>query len=145
MFTDLDDHYTTAEGEPTSKEEQVKRLAATPDHIKQVIVLCTELGMRRGKMVAQGAHASVKAAMLSNAYIYNQWDIAGHKKVALKVKHQEELNGLYLLASEAGLPCALIIDQGLTQIPADSITAVAIGPDWSRKIDKITACLSLLQ
>ena len=29
-------------------------------NIKQVIVMRTDLGMRKGKMIAQGAHASMK-------------------------------------------------------------------------------------
>ena len=113
-------------------------------NIKQVIVLCTELGMRRGKMVAQACHASVKAAMKSDMLTYLRWDEDGHKKVCLKVQTQDELVDLANQVGET-LPCALIIDHGLTQIPAGSITAFAIGPATETEIDIFTKHLKLLQ
>ncbi len=118
-------------------------------NLKQVIIVCTELGMRRGKMIAQACHASVRAAIktfIKDPKLYRLWDSDnGHKKVTLWVNTQDELDEIYRHALEAGLTVVEIIDQGLTQIPPNSITAVAIGPHDSDTIDKITGHLKLLQ
>jgi PTH2 family peptidyl-tRNA hydrolase len=43
-----------------------------------------------------------------------------------------------------GVPCSLIIDAGMTEIPAGSVTALGIGPAKRDIMDKITADLKLL-
>jgi len=116
--------------------------------IKQVIVLCTELGMRRGKMVAQGCHVSTLSlleAISKDRKMVDDWLHNGYKKVALEVQTQDILKLLYEQAKDAGLPCAITVDYGLTQIPAGSTTAMAIGPFYDKDIDKITGNLKLLQ
>lgn len=76
--------------------------------------------------------------------IYSGWKQEGQKKVVLKVSSEEELLLLYNQAKRASLPCSLIQDAGLTQIPPGSKTAVAIGPAFAREIDKLTSHLKLL-
>ncbi len=114
---------------------------------KQVIVLRTDLKMGKGKMVAQGAHASVKAALKSltnRKEWFQRWDRQGSKKIVCKVNSEEELRALFQMGISKGLPCAIINDAGLTQLEPGTTTAIAIGPGPSDQIDAITKQLKLL-
>lgn len=114
---------------------------------KQAIILRTDLKMSAGKKVAQGAHAAVMAVEYARKYtpgIHQAWGKEGQKKIALKVTSEEDLLVVYQQAKEAGLPCSLIQDAGLTQLAPGSKTAVAIGPAKADQVDRITSQLKLL-
>ena len=68
----------------------------------------------------------------------------GQCKIAVKVKNEMELLDLEKKAKELELPCALIIDRGLTEIPPGTITCLGIGPAFEKEINKITSTLPLL-
>ena len=124
---------------------------------KQVIVIRKDLNMRKGKMVSQGAHASM-AAVLSRAkgsreerIIYleegsaiNDWLNGRFTKICVSVNSEDELLNVYQQAKDKGLICALITDAGLTEFDGPTITCCAIGPNWSNEIDEITGKLPLL-
>lgn len=114
---------------------------------KQALILRTDLKMSTGKKVAQGAHASVIAVEYARKYtpaIHQAWGKEGQKKIALKVTTESDLLQIYQEAKDAGLPCSLIQDAGLTQLEPGSKTAVAIGPAKSDQVDRITSKLKLL-
>ena len=111
---------------------------------KQAIVLRKDLKMDPGKLVAQGAHAAVLAALNATDEARAAWLADGMTKVALKVVSEAELLAVWTRAQDAGLPCALVRDAGRTQIPAGTLTAVGIGPDVSPAIDAVTGGLKLL-
>lgn len=115
--------------------------------LKQVIIVNKELGMRKGKIAAQVAHAAVKCAIYTfctKPDLYQAWDDAGHKKVCIEAENKEQCEKLFVLAMQKEIVASKIIDQGLTQIPPNSLTCVAIGPDDEAKIDEITGALKLL-
>ena len=68
----------------------------------------------------------------------------GQKKVAVKVKDEKELGEVEEAADQLGLPHALIVDRGLTEVPEGTITCLGIGPAPSAMIDRITGKLKLL-
>ena len=123
---------------------------------KQVIVLRKDLNMRKGKMVAQGAHASMRAVLNGarredNVLIIpldarnEPWLCGRFKKICVSVNSEGELLKLYQGASDAGLITALIQDAGLTEFGGvPTYTALAIGPDEDLKIDELTKDLPLL-
>jgi len=129
---------------------------------KQVIVLRKDLNMRKGKMVAQGAHASM-AAILNEGYAQQPdgtadsfyiikmskemeaWLTGSFTKICVSVNSEEALLDVYRKASEAGLHCSLIQDSGLTEFGGvPTYTAVAVGPNDADKINEITGDLPLL-
>jgi PTH2 family peptidyl-tRNA hydrolase len=114
---------------------------------KQVLVFRTDLQMGKGKIAAQAGHAAISAAQDAfnhHKKWYEAWLYEGQKKVAVKVQTEKELCELEEAAEDLGLPHALIIDRGLTQIPEGSITCLGIGPAPSRMIDRLTGQLKLL-
>lgn len=119
-----------------------------------------DLNMRKGKMVAQGAHASLKAVLdnmawyprdnvmsldLSKNKAMDDWISGAFTKVCVSVDSEKELLEIFNRAKEAGLICGLITDAGLTEFNGvPTKTCCAIGPAWASDIDKITGHLKLL-
>lgn len=114
---------------------------------KQVILIRTDLGMSKGKIASQAAHAAVSAleeAKKMREDWVREWLDEGQRKVVLKVSSEEELRKYYEEAKQRGLPAYLVVDRGLTEIPPNTPTSVGIGPAPSEKIDEITGKLPLL-
>ncbi len=124
---------------------------------KQVIVMRKDLNMRKGKMIAQGAHASLRvildAGRSVDAATYQvtmtepmaQWMTGRFAKVCVSVTSEEALDEIVAQARAAGLPCSLIVDAGKTEFHGvPTKTCCAVGPAWSDEIDAITGALPLL-
>ncbi len=105
--------------------------------MKQVIVIRKDLKMRRGKEIAQGAHASI--AFLTNKFRDNEfvvlhwkekeWIFGIFKKICVTVNSEEELLEIHKKAEEAGLISSLIQDSGKTEF--DGVPTYLLG-DWTR-------------
>jgi PTH2 family peptidyl-tRNA hydrolase len=114
---------------------------------KQVIVMRTDLKMGKGKIAAQASHAAVSAAEEARKHHrewLNAWLDEGQRKVVVKVGNEADLLQLKEQAGRMRLPCALVYDRGLTQLPPDTLTCLSIGPAPSERVDKITGDLPLL-
>jgi PTH2 family peptidyl-tRNA hydrolase len=111
---------------------------------KQVIVIRSDIKMSKGKIAAQAAHASLSSAKKCSKKILKAWENEGQKKVVLSAG-MEELSQLKDRCKKLGIPFALIIDAGMTELSAGSITALGIGPEKEDKINKVTGSLPLLK
>lgn len=111
---------------------------------KQAILLRTDLGMSRGKMIAQACHASLKAYKKSETELRKDWEISGAKKVALKVD-KDTLRQKKIKAQEKGVCFSTVKDAGMTELSPGTETAMAIGPDEESRIDSVTGDLALIQ
>ena len=112
-----------------------------------VVVFRSDLHLSKGKAAVQAGHAAVSAAEEArkrHREWWEEWLYEGQRKIAVKVKTEKELIELEEQAKELGLPCALIVDRGLTEIPPNTVTCLGIGPAPSEKIDKLTGNLPLL-
>lgn len=123
--------------------------------IKQVIVIRKDLNMRKGKIGAQSAHASMKIffnrAKIDNGVmtinlnqVMQEWITGLFTKIVVYVNSEQELFDVYNRAKEADIICSLIQDAGLTEFKEPTYTAIAIGPDYDDKINLITGHLPLL-
>lgn len=118
--------------------------------VKQIICMRTDLNMRKGKMIAQGAHASIGA--LDAAWAHGQyadvayvWFHTGTTKVCVSVDSETELMRVHGMAVKADLPVHLVTDSGRTEFhDVPTRTCLAIGPASSDAIDAITGHLKLL-
>ena len=116
--------------------------------IKQVLVLRRDLNMRKGKMIAQGAHASqwaLTASKAQNPEWAALWMENEFTKIVVSVNSERELLDLDIVLTGAGVPCALIQDLGHTEFHGEkTYTALGIGPAPSELIDPYTRHLPLL-
>jgi PTH2 family peptidyl-tRNA hydrolase len=120
---------------------------------KQVIVIRKDLNMRKGKMVAQGAHASMKVLLdrgattgsFESTEAMTAWLLGRFTKICVSVDSEAALLDVVERARAAGVPVALITDSGATEfhgVPTN--TCCAVGPAWSDEVDAITGTLPLL-
>ena len=124
--------------------------------IKQVICMRHDLKMRRGKQIAQGAHASMSficrrlqeggSVSLSDfSEVERAWLTGSFAKICCRVDSEDELMKIHDEAIAAGLEVHLITDSGKTEFHGvPTRTCLAIGPDDAEKIDEITGHLQLL-
>lgn len=112
--------------------------------MKQAILVRKDLKLSRGKLAVQTSHASVEATLKSKRDILTKWHESGMKKVVLKVEDLKELNKYETMAKKEKIVTAKIKDAGKTEVKPGTITCLAIGPDESIKIDKISGKLKLI-
>lgn len=135
--------------------------------VKQVIVIRRDLNMRRGKEIAQGAHASMMwlterldggknfcegygkddyRAFSLTSFSEPEWLwVSGNfRKITCQVPSEAALRELVRIAGERGVIAHLVVDSGLTEFGGqETVTALAIGPDWDWRVDQVTADLRL--
>ena len=142
------------------------------DRVKQIIVMRKNysdkdgksVGLRRGKEIAQGAHASMaflshrirevgtldlteSGGMTATIHLTEPemlWLRGLFAKVTLQVEGEAELIEIYERAKHFGLKAYMIEDSGLTEFGGvKTKTAVGIGPDFASKIDPVCGHLKL--
>jgi PTH2 family peptidyl-tRNA hydrolase len=123
---------------------------------KQVIIMRKDLNMRKGKMIAQGAHASLKVLLdrggpTADGYAFTVteamrvWLTERFAKICVSVDSEAALDDVMARATAAGVPCALIVDSGATEFKGvPTKTCCAVGPAWPDEVDAITGALPLL-
>ena len=137
---------------------------------KQVIVIRTKYPdgkggtrtLRNGKHISQACHASMSfltrpyQAYLQRFWLWRwlfcpkvsvaaqEWLKSGFAKICVQVDSEEELMEICRQAIDAKLEVHVITDSGRTEFDGyPTRTALAIGPDYADKIDKITGNLKL--
>jgi PTH2 family peptidyl-tRNA hydrolase len=139
-----------------ARREASKLEESQAQNIKQVIVMRHDLKMRRGKQIAQGAHASMSfltRRLQSQSSInvaefsanVQNWLMGSFAKVCVRCNSEEELMAIHDKAMALGLEVHLITDSGRTEFHGQPTrTCLAIGPDDASKIDEVTGHLELL-
>jgi PTH2 family peptidyl-tRNA hydrolase len=119
--------------------------------VKQLIIIRRDLKMRRGKEIAQGAHASMMFLMRllkePDAPItaaQAEWLDGSFTKVVLQVADGVTLLACYQRACMNEIESHLVTDRGLTEFGGvPTHTAVAIGPERSSVLDPLFGMLKL--
>lgn len=121
------------------------------DDPKQIIVMRRDLKMRRGKEIAQGAHAAM--AFLTDrlrtggrfSIAESLWLSGRFTKICVRVDSEEELLAIDNAARAACVQSIVITDAGLTEFGGvPTRTCLALGPDFPERLDPITGHLKLL-
>jgi PTH2 family peptidyl-tRNA hydrolase len=128
----------------------------SPEDVKQVIVIRRDLKMRRGKEIAQGAHASMAwlATLVTDALdgdaaairldpVARIWLTTSWRKITVQVPDEETLVQLHDVATARGLRSHLVRDSGRTEFGGvPTLTALAVGPDLAAAVDEVTGHLT---
>jgi PTH2 family peptidyl-tRNA hydrolase len=134
-----------------------------------VIVIRKDLNMRKGKMIAQGSHASMafltkgggvycnlgtgipqvdyfmSSVEESHADEINHWLRNSFRKICVYVNSEEELETVHQKALDSGLMSHMIVDNGATEFNGvKTKTCCAIGPHFCHKFEGLTDHLPLL-
>lgn len=126
--------------------------------LKQVIVVRTDLNMRKGKLAAQVAHAAMAfltrdAILTGNKVVVHDglrrtdrdWLIGSYKKIVVGIGSEQELLDLIDQVKGLGIRAEECIDSGLTEFHGQpTLTCAAFGPDYPDKLDPLTGQLKLL-
>lgn len=125
--------------------------------VKQVIVVRKDLAMRKGKIAAQVAHASMKFLIDNNDSERSDelvikltaaeatWLTGSFTKVVVGVDSEDALNDLIFRAQMSDIEVHPIIDAGRTEFNGvPTLTCAAFGPCTSEQLDKITGNLKLI-
>jgi len=124
---------------------------------KQVIVIRRDLKMRRGKEISSGSHSSMMWLIDRLKYTIavethppsfteeeKEWMRELFTKITVQIDSEKELLDLYNKAIAQGLTAYYVTDVGKTEFGGiPTITALAIGPNESEKIDLVTSGLKL--
>ena len=113
---------------------------------KQVLILREDLDIFEGKRAGQAAHGALEAAREAcecHPKCYSGWLNEGQRKVVLRASDLGELRFLHERAKSLKLPCVLIDDAGLIEVPPGTTTCLGIGPAPEDLIDQVTGRLPL--
>lgn len=126
-------------------------------NVKQVIVVRKDLSMRKGKLAAQVAHASMKFLLDNNeaergdevvvklSPAEAMWLTGSFTKVVVGVDSEDALQDLVFKAELEGVEVHRIVDNGQTEFHGvPTLTCAAFGPCEGNILDKITGDLKLL-
>ena len=130
---------------------------------KMVIVMRNDLNMRKGKMISQGSHASLKLILdlmrvdhylttdpfdkynLLDYYTYimefnkgsilDNWLNGIFTKIVVQVNSEEELLEIYINAKENNLLATMIEDCGLTEFNNISTKTCCAILGWNEEVD----------
>lgn len=114
--------------------------------LKQTIIVREDLEISTGKLAAQVAHASLNAAEIvrkKDRRKWQRWMDNGAKKIVLKVESEKRIHKLADEANRFGVVYSIVKDAGHTELSPGTITALGLGPDNAKKIDKISGSLDI--
>ncbi len=125
--------------------------------VKQVIVVRKDLNMRKGKIAAQVAHASMKFLTDNNeaergdeiivklSPAEAMWLTGSFTKIVVGIDSEGALQDLVLRAELEGVEVHPIVDAGRTEFNGvATLTCAAFGPCEGSVLDRITGNLKLI-
>ena len=112
--------------------------------MKQVIVVNRSLGLPKGKLAAQVAHAAVGAFLAATAESQSTWLEVGMPKIVVYATDADALMQLEARAHAQQIPACLVRDAGRTVLSAGTITCLGLGPASADVVDPLTGDLRLV-
>jgi peptidyl-tRNA hydrolase len=115
------------EGRRPRERRELKQEGAGMNTMAMYIFLNKGLGMSTGKAAAQAAHAAILAHEISSDEAVADWNRGGHyKKLVMQARDAEHLAHIQKYLTDRGIKSAMVIDEGLTEIPSHTPTALGV-------------------
>lgn len=114
---------------------------------KMVLVVRSDLGLKKGKIASQCAHAAVMCYVRSatvNESMLKRWMVQGQPKIVVKVDDLEGMERIAELAAEKKVVAEIVRDAGRTQVQSGTETVLGLGPDSAEVIDSLAGHLKLM-
>jgi len=127
--------------------------------LKQAFIMNSDLGMGKGKLVGQAAHAVIyymdeillyvegkapeNERLFERFVVWREEDHGLMKKVVLRAT-QEEMEKILCELAVRGIEKFAVYDRGLTQIPEGSFTCIIVEPLEEEKYDELFGHMKLL-
>jgi len=107
-----------------------------PTKFKMMLLVRTDLGMKKGKAMSQATHAgcgiykNIIAGQFTEQQLewVREWEEDGAAKIALRAPTEQDIDKLVEEAGKLGVPTYVQVDAGLTQVAPNSKTCLAVGP-----------------
>ncbi|XP_049289328.1 uncharacterized protein LOC125767105 [Anopheles funestus] len=117
--------------------------------MKMVLVVRSDLGLKKGKIASQCSHAAVLCCMRASAGATGKikldtWLMQGQPKIVLRVESLQEMHLLTERAEAIGVIAEIVRDAGRTQVASGTETVLGLGPDHREAIDSLVGSLKLL-
>jgi len=117
-----------------------------------LLMVRSDLGMKPGKKIAQAGHG---VGGLYRQYMdgclteeqeawFEAWERNGMAKITIRTPSEEDFNLVAVKAQELNVPMTLVVDAGLTQVPPNSKTVLALGPAPSYITDELCGNYKLM-
>lgn len=102
-------------------EEEIEKMPV------MYIIMNKGVKMSTGKSIAQGSHAACKALEISDKGWVDAWNKYGfYTKIVLEARDGEHLKTFQKYLEDRGIKSVLIIDEGRTEIPKHTPTALGV-------------------
>jgi PTH2 family peptidyl-tRNA hydrolase len=123
---------------------------ADDDEIVMYILVRTDLGMPKGKLVAQGGHAihlAIRDAERCGGppyYNLDSWERGSYAKIALRLDDEAHLDRICAALDGAEIGYVRVVDEGRTAVAAGTTTAVGLHPVPRSLAQSVVGSLKLL-
>lgn len=125
-------------------DNAVDTTAATPSDHTIYILVRHDLGMTKGKMVAQGGHAVEGLVLATPADQLARYHRDGRAKICLRVDVYQRFQAIKAQLAAKNIPFYAVVDSGRTQVLPNTETCLALGPVLRADVVDVVGDLKLM-
>lgn len=118
-----------------------------PEDVRMYFLVRTDLGMGKGKIAAQVAHAAMRLGIRCQEHqpdVLHQYLDSGERKIVLKTNDVQDLVNVFQDLVDHDFPATIIEDAGHTQIEAGTMTVLGVGPARAADLEEFLGHFKLL-
>ena len=121
-------------------------MLSVDDQLSMALLVRNDLEMTPGKVAVQCAHAAVDCSLQARKsipQIFEMWRNTGSRKICLLAIDEEDILYWKEKCGEVGLVHSIVRDAGRTEVSAETITVLGVGPAHKTSLDDLFSNLDL--